>query len=89
MNRSSLAGFDPLGDSCELQADKTVLRFIVQRGFHPKLGARPMRDAIEKLIGDAVAKNLMTKKAGHGTLTLDETETYFRIVPTNGKIMIG
>jgi ATP-dependent Clp protease ATP-binding subunit ClpA len=35
---------------CALQADKTVLSFLVQRGFHPKLGARPMRDAIEKLI---------------------------------------
>jgi ATP-dependent Clp protease ATP-binding subunit ClpA len=28
---------------------------LVRRGFHPKLGARPMRDAVEKLIGDAVA----------------------------------
>src|ERR1700679_1834425 len=27
----------------ELQLDKTVLPFLVRKGFHPKLGARPMR----------------------------------------------
>jgi len=70
---------------CELDADKTVLPFVVQRGFHPKLGARPMRDAIEKLIGDAVATNLLTEKAGGGTLTLDEKNNCFRIAPLNDK----
>jgi ATP-dependent Clp protease ATP-binding subunit ClpA len=70
---------------CELDADKTVLPFVVQRGFHPKLGARPMRDAIEKLIGDAVATNLLTEKAGRGTLTLDEKSNCFRIAPLNDK----
>src|SRR6267142_6752846 len=28
-----------------LELDKTVLPFLVRKGFHPKLGARPMRDA--------------------------------------------
>jgi ATP-dependent Clp protease ATP-binding subunit ClpB len=44
----------------KLELDKTVLPFLVRKGFHPKLGARPMRDAVEKLVGDAVAKNLLT-----------------------------
>ncbi len=44
----------------ELTPDATVLPFLVRRGFHPKLGARPMRDAVEKLIGDAVAIDLLT-----------------------------
>src|SRR5580693_6781949 len=39
----------------KLELDKTVLPFLVRKGFHPKLGARPMRDATEKLVGDAVA----------------------------------
>ena len=37
----------------KLELDKTVLPFLVRKGFHPKLGARPMRDAVEKLVGDA------------------------------------
>ena len=55
-----------------LQADKTVLPFVVQRGFHPKLGARPMRDTVEKLIGDAVAIVLLKNAARGGRLTVSE-----------------
>jgi ATP-dependent Clp protease ATP-binding subunit ClpA len=42
-----------------LELDKTALPFLVQKGFHPKLGARPMRDAVEKLVGDAVTECLL------------------------------
>jgi len=56
----------------DLTPDATVLPFVVRRGFHPKLGARPMRDAVEKLIGDAVAVDLLTGGLGHGRLILDE-----------------
>jgi ATP-dependent Clp protease ATP-binding subunit ClpB len=41
-------GFDlTLGDS--------VVSFLMQRGFHPRLGARPLRDTIEKHLRGAVA----------------------------------
>lgn len=56
----------------ELASDTTVLPFLVRRGFHPKLGARPMRDAVEKLIGDAVAVDLLTGRTGCGKLVVDE-----------------
>lgn len=69
----------------ELYTDKTVLPFVVQRGFHPRLGARPMRDAVEKLVGDAVAADLLIQKAGCGTLTVDESSNCFRIAPLNGE----
>src|ERR1700679_3651161 len=42
-----------------LELDKSVLPFLVRKGFHPKLGARPMRDATEKLLGDALAEHLL------------------------------
>ena len=35
-------------------------------GFHPRLGARPMRDAVEKASGDAVANELLTGGDGCG-----------------------
>ena len=47
------------GNGHELMADPSVLPFLVRRGFHPRLGARPMRDAVEKSIGDAVARELL------------------------------
>jgi ATP-dependent Clp protease ATP-binding subunit ClpA len=56
----------------ELHTDKTVLTFVVQRGFHPRLGARPMRDAVEKMVGDAVALDLLTHKVSRGILKVDE-----------------
>ena len=56
-----------------LAPDASVLPFLVRRGFHPKLGARPMRDAVEKLIGDTVALDLLTGGSGCGSLVVDET----------------
>src|SRR5947207_11615944 len=56
----------------ELTVDSSVLPFLVRKGFHPKLGARPMRDAVEKLIGDAVAIDLLAGGGGSGGLVADE-----------------
>jgi ATP-dependent Clp protease ATP-binding subunit ClpB len=57
----------------KLELDKTVLPFLVRKGFHPKLGARPMRDAAEKLVGDAVAACLLAGQNHGGTLQVDES----------------
>jgi len=57
----------------ELELDKTVLPFLVRKGFHPKLGARPMRDAVEKLVGDAVVERLLDGKHSGGRLEVDES----------------
>jgi len=54
-----------------LEPDKSVLPFLVRKGFHPKLGARPMRDAVEKLVGDAVAECLLAGQSAGGRLTVD------------------
>jgi len=56
----------------KLELDKTVLPFLVRKGFHPKLGARPMRDAVEKLVGDAVSECLLQERPTSGALTFDE-----------------
>jgi len=39
----------------DLIADESVVSFLIQRGFHPRLGARPLRDAVEKHLRGAVA----------------------------------
>jgi ATP-dependent Clp protease ATP-binding subunit ClpB len=44
-----------------LSCSSAVLPFLVQRGFHPRLGARPMRDAVEKHIRDAASRACLEK----------------------------
>lgn len=56
----------------KLELDKTALPFLVRKGFHPKLGARPMRDAVEKLVGDAVTECLLADRTASGVLAHDE-----------------
>ena len=57
-----------------ITAKDTVLPFLVRWGFHPRLGARPMRDAVEKTIGDAIARDLLGGGTGCGTLDLIGSE---------------
>jgi ATP-dependent Clp protease ATP-binding subunit ClpB len=57
----------------KLELDKSVLPFLVRKGFHPKLGARPMRDAAEKLVGDALAEHLLAGENSSGRLQVDES----------------
>jgi ATP-dependent Clp protease ATP-binding subunit ClpB len=65
-----------------LTPNKSVLPFLVQRGFHPKLGARPMRDAIEKLIGDAVSTDLLTGGDANGLLAVDGNGGFLSVLKT-------
>ena len=63
----------------KLELDKTVLPFLVRKGFHPKLGARPMRDATEKLVGDAVAVALLQNGSATGCLMADTANDCLKI----------
>ena len=56
----------------QLELARPVLPFLVRKGFHPKLGARPMRDAVEKLVGDAVAECLLSSRPACGVLDVNE-----------------
>ena len=42
-----------------LGATTAVLPFLVRHGFHPTLGARPLRNVIEKQVRDAVGAALL------------------------------
>ena len=63
-----------------LEVDPAVLPFLVRHGFHPRLGARPMRDAIEKFIADSVAEDLLAGGSGCGHLTINEANKCLVIV---------
>ena len=62
-----------------IEPAENVLPFLVRRGFHPRLGARPMRDAVEKSIGDAVAADVLGGNDGCGKLTVDEAGERLRL----------
>jgi ATP-dependent Clp protease ATP-binding subunit ClpB len=68
----------------ELSPASEVLSFIVRRGFHPRLGARPMRDAVEKLVGDAVAERLLTSGAASGRLVVRDGAERLTIADCKG-----
>jgi len=68
------------GRGHELIVDPSVLPFLVRRGFHPRLGARPMRDAVEKSIGDAVASDLLGGGNGSGKLVVHEDGNQLQVV---------
>lgn len=62
-----------------LTASPAVLPFLVQRGFHPRLGARPMRDAVEKNVRDAVSKALLSGTAdGAAELIVHQAALHIR-----------
>ena len=54
-----------------LTAAPEVLPFLIQRGFHPHLGARPLRDVIEKHVRDAVAAAVMeSERLSHAEIVV-------------------
>jgi ATP-dependent Clp protease ATP-binding subunit ClpA len=55
-----------------LEVADEVLPLLVRKGFHPKLGMRPMRHAVETLVGDAVASELLVGRDGSGRLAVAE-----------------
>jgi ATP-dependent Clp protease ATP-binding subunit ClpC len=58
------------GRGVRLLVDPGVLPFVVRQGYHSKLSARPMRDAVERLVGDAVVGWLLEGGSSEGVGTL-------------------
>jgi ATP-dependent Clp protease ATP-binding subunit ClpB len=57
-----------------IQFDEKVLEFVLIEGFDARFGARPLRRCIERLIGDALVKEIMQMKPPSGTLMVDEQQ---------------
>jgi ATP-dependent Clp protease ATP-binding subunit ClpB len=49
-----------------LTVGHAVTSFLMQRGFHPRLGARPLRDTIEKHLRGAIANALLAGVSSRG-----------------------
>ena len=64
--------------------DGSVLPFLVRRGFHPRLGARPLRDAVERFVGEAVVRDLIEGGTRCGELVVEAGGERLRI----GRIIV-
>jgi ATP-dependent Clp protease ATP-binding subunit ClpA len=51
-----------------ISPERSVADVVIQRGYHERLGARPMRDATELLIRNALAHELLNGGTGVGHL---------------------
>lgn len=56
---------------CLVEPGEGVPEVVIQRGFNDRLGARPMRDATELLIRNAIASDILAGGKGIGHLQPD------------------
>jgi ATP-dependent Clp protease ATP-binding subunit ClpA len=63
----------------DVRRDRSVSDVVIQRGYHERLGARPMRDATELLIRNAVARELLAGGNGAGRLRPDDCGMTLRL----------
>ena len=59
----------------EIEIAEDVLPLVVRFGFHPRLGARPMADTVERLMEDAVADALLASGRARGIIHVDPAES--------------
>jgi ATP-dependent Clp protease ATP-binding subunit ClpB len=80
-------GFDTQREICELMIEREcarlsalgfaletngeVVEFLIRRGFHRHLGARPMRGAVERHLQDAITQGVLSGGTGSGPVMVD------------------
>lgn len=56
----------------DLSVSREAIEFLVREGFHPRLGARPLRKTVECQLQDAVVRDLFATGCGSGVVILAE-----------------
>jgi len=64
----------------DLTVSEEAFEFLVRRGIHKALGARPMKRTVQKFIGDAIREAIKTRKLGSGSLNVS---------PLNDRLVIS
>lgn len=54
------------GQQIELELSDSCKEFLIEKGYDPKFGARPLKRAIERYIEDTLAEELLKAKVGGG-----------------------
>ncbi|MBU0671475.1 MAG: ATP-dependent Clp protease ATP-binding subunit, partial [Candidatus Margulisbacteria bacterium] len=69
-----------------LKITKKVKSFLVEKGYDPKLGARPLRRSIQEFVEDPLSEEVLKGKFGYGSkisLTVEKDKIVFK--GTKGK----
>lgn len=64
-----------------IKPEPAVSEVVIQRGYHERLGARPMRDATELLIRNALTQELLRGGSGKGQLRPDAEGQHLELNP--------
>ena len=64
----------------DLEVSREALEFLIREGFHPQLGARPLRQTIERHLQDAVVRGLFSSGSGAGRVVFDPKLNSLRLV---------
>lgn len=57
----------------DLEVSREVLEFLIREGFHPHLGARPLRQTIDRHVQDAVVRSLLSCGVAAGRIEVGES----------------
>ncbi len=63
----------------DLVVSREAMEFLVREGFHPQLGARPLRKTVERQLQDAVVRELFRSGTGSGRIMLDAGSSCLRV----------
>ena len=74
LDRLRQQGFD-------LSVSDVAFEFLVRRGIHKALGARPMKNTVQKFIGDAIRQALKSGSKHSGTLGVSPLADHLTIDP--------
>lgn len=70
------------GRGFTLEPEPAVRDVVIQQGYHERLGARPMRDATELLVRNALAVELLRGGSGRGRLRPHADGTKLHLEPS-------
>lgn len=62
--------------------DPSVVDIVIKHGYNDRLGARPMRDAAERLVRNALTEDLLNGGRGAGRLRAHPSGTKLELLPT-------
>ncbi len=57
-----------------LEVDAEAKEFLIEQGFDPNYGARPLRRAIQRLIEDKLSESILHKQFGAGVIVVVDVE---------------
>jgi ATP-dependent Clp protease ATP-binding subunit ClpA len=74
----------------KIKINKDALEYLIDKGFDPKMGARPLQRVIDKDIKRSLAKMMLfgaLKNGGTANITLDKDQLMIVAVPKASKVI--